>query len=80
MQTAVNSTSRVARNAGKCDSEALSDPDGLTFELAVDPADYDAIDKWQRSTAHETVKRWVGGDRTPNNDFRGDHTFQNLYT
>lgn len=58
----------------------ISDPDGLTFELAVDPADLDAIMEWQSKNAHATVKRWVGGDRTPNNDFRGDHTFQNLYT
>jgi glyoxylase I family protein len=58
----------------------IADPDGLTFELAVDPEDYDAIAEWQGKTAHDTVRRWVAGDRTPNNNFRDDHAFQNLYS
>ena len=58
----------------------MRDPDGLTFEMAVDPADYDEIMAWQAKTAHETLRRWNAGDYTPNNNFRDDHTFRNVYT
>ena len=28
------------------------------------------IDAWQRATAHDSLKRWMAGDRTVNNGLR----------
>ena len=58
------------RDHGYCKSIYASDPDGLTVEFTADPANATEIDAWQRATAHDSLKRWMAGDRTVNNKFR----------
>ena len=58
------------RDHGYCKSIYAADPDGLMIEFTADPANVAEIDAWQRSTAHETLKRWLAGDRTVNNTIR----------
>lgn len=45
------------RDHGYCKSMYASDPDGLMVEFTADPADVAEIDAWQRSTAHDSLKR-----------------------
>lgn len=47
-----------------------TDPDGLNIEFTVDAPDYPEISVMKRKTAHEDLKKWMAGDRTPNNDVR----------
>jgi catechol 2,3-dioxygenase-like lactoylglutathione lyase family enzyme len=49
-------------------SAYVTDPNGMLVEFCVDPANVDEIDAMQRETAHDSLKRWTAGDRTPNND------------
>jgi glyoxylase I family protein len=58
---------------GYCRSLYVKDPDGLAFELTVDPKNSDAISAWQGKTARATLDRWLSGDRAPNNEFVQDH-------
>ena len=58
------------RDHGYCKSIYASDPDGLTVEFTADAANVAEIDKWQRATAHDSLKRWMAGDRTVNNGLR----------
>jgi len=58
------------RDHGYCKSIYASDPDGLMVEFTADPANVAEIDAWQRATAHESLKRWMAGDRTVNNGLR----------
>jgi catechol 2,3-dioxygenase-like lactoylglutathione lyase family enzyme len=58
---------------GYCRSLYVSDPDGSTLELTVDPPDADAIAAVRRADAHAELARWLAGDRTPNNDLRALH-------
>ena len=55
---------------GYCQSLYVSDPDDLTLEFTSDPKNIAEIDEWQAKTAHETLSRWVAGDRKPNNNLR----------
>lgn len=55
---------------GYCQSLYVQDPDGLSMEFTSEPPDAEKTARWQEETAHATLARWVGGDRTPNNDFR----------
>lgn len=55
---------------GYTQSVYVNDPDGLLVEFCVDPDDVEAIGEMQRRTAHESLRRWMSGDRTPNNDIR----------
>jgi glyoxylase I family protein len=59
---------------GYCQSLYIKDPDGLNFEVTVDPRNAGAIAAWQTKTARSTLDRWVAGDRTPNNELLGDHS------
>jgi catechol-2,3-dioxygenase len=58
------------RDHGYCKSIYASDPDGLMVEFTADPANVAEIDAWQRATAHDSLKRWMAGDRTVNNGLR----------
>lgn len=49
----------------------VEDPDRLTVEFTSEPPDAADVRQWQRANAHQTLARWLGGDHTPNNDFRG---------
>jgi catechol 2,3-dioxygenase-like lactoylglutathione lyase family enzyme len=55
---------------GYVSSLYVPDPDGLVFELSCDPANAGEIAAWQRKTARVHLDKWVGGDRSPNNDLR----------
>jgi glyoxylase I family protein len=48
----------------------VEDPDRLAVEFTSDPADAADIAAWQRTSAHDTLARWLAGDHSPNNDFR----------
>ena len=53
---------------GYCRSIYTSDPDQLTLEFASDPSNAARIAEAQGKSAHATLKRWLGGDHTSNND------------
>jgi len=55
---------------GYCRSIYISDPDLLTLEFTSDPDDAMKLAETQGKTAHATLKRWLGGDYTPNNDLQ----------
>lgn len=55
---------------GYCKSIYVQDPDGLLVEFTSDPPDAGEIADRQRTTAHETLRRWASGDRKVNNDIR----------
>lgn len=59
---------------GFCYSIYFNDPDGQLIELTRDRADAADIDREQRATAHQTLARWLAGDRTPNNLTRPEET------
>ena len=56
---------------GYCLSLYVNDPNNLRLEFTVDHRDLDRIMARQRKNAHADLKRWLAGDRTPNNDLRG---------
>ncbi len=55
---------------GYCVSLYVNDPNNLRLEFTVDHGAIDSIMAGQRESAHATVKRWLAGDHTPNNDVR----------
>ena len=55
---------------GYCQSLYVSDPDEMTLEFTADPKNAAEIGEWQAKTARETLAKWIGGDRKPNNDLR----------
>jgi glyoxylase I family protein len=55
---------------GYCQSLYVDDPDQMVLEFTADPDDASEIAAWQAETAHTTLSRWVGGDRTTNNELR----------
>jgi hypothetical protein len=57
-------------NHGYCVSMYIKDPNNLQLEFTVDPPDVDEINARQLANAHSDLKRWLSGDRTPNNDIR----------
>ncbi len=59
-----------AHDHGYCKSIYVTDPDGLLVEFTADPPNVAAINAHQASTAHASLRAWMAGDRTPNNDIR----------
>jgi len=55
---------------GYCRSLYISDPDGLAVEFTCDAAGVEQINAQRRADAHSELRRWLDGDRTPNNDLR----------
>jgi catechol 2,3-dioxygenase-like lactoylglutathione lyase family enzyme len=55
---------------GYCRSLYVSDPDGSTLELTVDPPNAADIAALRRGDAHSELARWLAGDHRPNNDLR----------
>lgn len=47
-----------------------SDPDGLNIEFTVDAPNYPEICEYKRERAHAELRKWLGGDHTPNNEDR----------
>lgn len=55
---------------GYCRSLYVTDPDGMALEFTVDAPGIEAINAARRADAHDELRRWLAGDRTPNNDLR----------
>jgi catechol 2,3-dioxygenase-like lactoylglutathione lyase family enzyme len=55
---------------GYCKSLYVTDPDGSTLELTVDPPNAADIAAKRRADAHSELARWLAGDHQPNNDLR----------
>jgi catechol 2,3-dioxygenase-like lactoylglutathione lyase family enzyme len=55
---------------GYCRSLYVTDPDGSTVELTVDPPAAAEIAAVRRADAHSELARWLAGDHAPNNDLR----------
>jgi glyoxylase I family protein len=53
---------------GYCHSLYIIDPDGLIVEFCTDHPDVDKINAEQLGKCHDELKRWLGGDHTPNNE------------
>jgi catechol 2,3-dioxygenase-like lactoylglutathione lyase family enzyme len=52
---------------GYCRSLYIMTPDELKLEFTLDPDNVAEIDAMRRADAHSELKRWLAGDRTPNN-------------
>jgi hypothetical protein len=48
----------------------MASPDGLKVEFTVDPPDAAEIAAYKKKDAHSELKRWLAGDRRPNNTDR----------
>lgn len=55
---------------GYCLSLYVNSPDGYRFEFVIDAPEADKIAAMRREDAHSELRRWLAGDRTPNNDDR----------
>ena len=55
---------------GYCRSLYTEDPNGMLLEFTVDVPEADDIAEIRRRDAHETLARWLAGDRTSNNMYR----------
>ena len=55
---------------GYVQSLYVEDPDHLSVEFTAEPSNAGDVARSQRQMAHATLARWLGGDHTPNNDFR----------
>jgi len=53
---------------GYCLSIYVDDPDGLVLEFTSDPPNVTQIAEGQVTSAHDTLKRWMGGDLASNNN------------
>jgi glyoxylase I family protein len=58
-------------NHGYVTSLYVTSPDGLLFEFCVDPEFVDEIREIRTASAHDDLKRWLGGDHTVNKQWRG---------
>ena len=54
-------------NHGYCYSLYVFDPSNMILEFTVDHPDVDKINADQLAKAHNELKRWLGGDHSPNN-------------
>lgn len=52
---------------GYCQSIYMMTPDELKLEFTLDPDNADEIAAQRRADAHAELRRWLGGDRKPNN-------------
>jgi glyoxylase I family protein len=57
-------------NHGYCKSIYTNSPDGMILEFTCDPPDVAEIDAIRRADAHSELKRWLGGNRSVNNELR----------
>jgi catechol 2,3-dioxygenase-like lactoylglutathione lyase family enzyme len=55
---------------GYCRSLYTHDPNGLLIEFTADAENADEIAADRRADAHDTLKRWLAGDHTSNNQYR----------
>jgi glyoxylase I family protein len=62
----------TVRDHGYCVSLYVRDPNGVRIELTADCDEMPEILIRQKATAHETLRRWLAGDHTSNNDLRDE--------
>jgi len=55
---------------GYCRSLYTEDPNGMLLEFTVDVGHADEINADRQKDAHETLKRWLAGDHSSNNNYR----------
>jgi catechol-2,3-dioxygenase len=55
---------------GYCRSVYVNDPNGLILEFTLDSPDAEKINRERQAKAHAELRRWMGGDHTPNNTYR----------
>jgi catechol 2,3-dioxygenase-like lactoylglutathione lyase family enzyme len=55
---------------GYCRSLYTEDPNGMLLEFTCDAPGADKINADRRKDAHQTLKRWLAGDHTSNNNYR----------
>ena len=55
---------------GYCRSLYTLDPNGMLLEFTVDAPGADKIAVDRAADAHETLRRWLAGDHTSNNNYR----------
>ena len=55
---------------GYCRSLYTEDPNGMLLEFTCDAPGAEKISADRRKDAHETLKRWLAGDHTSNNNYR----------
>ena len=55
---------------GYCRSLYTEDPNGMLLEFTADADGADTINADRRKDAHATLKRWLAGDHTSNNNYR----------
>ena len=55
---------------GYCRSVYVTDPDGMIVEFTCDADNAEQVNAIRLNDAHSTLKRWLAGDHTPNNDVR----------
>ncbi len=55
---------------GYCISLYVNDPNDLRLEFTVDHPEMDRINAEHQADPHTTLRRWLAGDHTPNNDIR----------
>jgi hypothetical protein len=48
----------------------VTSPDGMLFEICVDPDYVEEIRARRSASAHADLRRWLSGDHTTNNDWR----------
>jgi catechol 2,3-dioxygenase-like lactoylglutathione lyase family enzyme len=58
---------------GYCRSVYVRDPNGMIVEFTVDAPGAVAADAERRAAAHDELRRWLAGDHSNNNIYRGDH-------
>jgi len=57
---------------GYCKSLYATDPNGMILELTVDHPEAAQGAAARQASAHSELKRWLGGDHSSNNTWRGD--------
>jgi catechol 2,3-dioxygenase-like lactoylglutathione lyase family enzyme len=55
---------------GYCRSLYTNDPNGMILEFTCDVDGYEDINVDRAQDAHETLKRWLAGDHSSNNNYR----------
>ena len=57
---------------GYCRSLYAEDPNGMLVEFTVDTEGVESINQDRAADAHETLKRWLAGDHSSNNNYRSE--------
>ena len=70
IEAGIEPPGRYVLEHGYCRSVYVTDPNGMIIEFTCDEPSAIEQDAANRAKAHAELKRWLAGDRTPNNNFR----------